>query len=100
MLSEIAALMSRIEPDPWRLETGFSSEMRAALDVTLNSKSVEEIESALTAWIRSYQPCLFGRIAAKQSAITYCLVTEEMLCGDETKLSHSGSAPQVDGRRI
>lgn len=86
MSSEIEALMSRIEPDPWRSKTGFSSEMRAALDVTLNSKSFEEIESALTAWIRKYQPCLFGRIAAKQSAITYCLITEEMLCGDEAKL--------------
>jgi len=88
MSSEIEALMSRIEPDPWRSKTGFSSEMRAALDVTLNSKSFEEIESALTAWIRKYQPCLFGRIAAKQSAITYCLITEEMLCGDEAKLKN------------
>jgi hypothetical protein len=86
MSSEIATLMSRIEPDPWRSKAGFSSEMRAALDVTLNSKSVAEIESALNAWIRKYQPCLFGRIAAKQSAITYCIVSEEMLCGDEVKL--------------
>ena len=53
MSSEIATLMSRIEPDPWRSKTGFSSEMRAALDVTLNSKSVAEIESALNAWIRT-----------------------------------------------
>ena len=54
MSSEIEALMSRIEPDPWRSKTGFSSEMQAALDVTMNSKSFEEIESALTAWIRKY----------------------------------------------
>jgi hypothetical protein len=93
MPETIAVLLKNLDRDVWRERVGFSSEMQTVLDVTLRSRSEEEITSALTGWIRNYQPCLFGRIAAKQSAITYCLITEEMLCGAEDELrSHIQSA--------
>jgi hypothetical protein len=86
MAETVKELMNALDHDVWRARVGFSPEVQAAIDVTLNSKSEEDIKSALNGWIRSHQPCLFGRIAAKHSAITYCLIPEEMLCGDEKVL--------------
>jgi hypothetical protein len=82
----IAALMGKLKPDPWRERVGFTPEMQAVLDLTLESKSEEEIKSTLRGWIRTQQPCLFGRIAAKRDAITFCLIPEEMLFDDEGQI--------------
>ncbi|MGO9564104.1 MAG: hypothetical protein ACLPPV_15765 [Candidatus Korobacteraceae bacterium] len=78
MAGEIASLMGEIEPDPWRAEVGFSPEVQAALDITLESPSDANLISTLNEWIAKYQPCLFGRIAAKTSSLSYCFVREEM----------------------
>lgn len=88
MASTIASLVERLQPDTWRAQNAFCSEMQSALDTTLNFRgdNVEEVSVALNDWIRRYQPCLFGRIAAKQSAITYCLISEDSLYGDEAAL--------------
>jgi hypothetical protein len=86
MADTIAALMGGLEADAFRSQTRFSPEMQAALDRVLSSKSDNDITTTLNSWISKYQPCLFGRIAAKQDAITYCLIPEEMLYGDETDL--------------
>jgi len=89
MPETIASLMEKLVPDPWRVEHGFSDETAQALDLTLNFKvgKEREAEAVLNDWIRRYQPCLFGRIAAKEAAITYCLVSEDELCGSEVELA-------------
>lgn len=52
--------------------------MAAALEIVLNRDSQEAlVVSTLNGWISRYQPCLFGRIAAKNNLITYCLLREE-----------------------
>jgi hypothetical protein len=86
MAETIRELMNGLTRDSWRDQVGFSPEVQAAIDVTLKSKSDEDIKAALNGWVSSHQPCLFGRIAAKRSAITYCLIPEEMLYGDEKVL--------------
>jgi len=88
MSETIASLMDKLQPDEWRAEHGFSEEMSKALDKTLNfgAGKEQEVEATLNDWVRHYQPCLFGRIAAKEAAITYCLVNEDELCGSEVKL--------------
>lgn len=86
MVDRLAELMTKLEPDAWRKETDFSPKVKATIDAIHASRSAETTISALNDWISKNQPCLFGRIAAKQSAITYCLIEEEMLYGDESKL--------------
>ncbi|MCU1303458.1 MAG: hypothetical protein JWQ87_3742 [Candidatus Sulfotelmatobacter sp.] len=88
MAGTLASLMNRLERDAWRDITGFSPEMLNAMDVTLGNSSEDEIKAVLDAWIRKQQPCLFGRIAAKESAITYCLISERMLQGSEDELEN------------
>lgn len=46
--------------------------------------SDEIATTALSEWLSKFQPCLFGRIAAKQGLISYCLLREEdLLASDE-----------------
>lgn len=89
MASTIALLMDKLQHDSGA-QNRFSPEMRSALDATLifQPGNEDQVSVALNDWIRHYQPCLFGRIAAKQSAITYCLISEDELCGDESALAH------------
>ena len=71
MSSTIADLMNSIQEDPWRTKIGFSSELMAALDVALNPSTDDiGIAKVFNEWISKYQPCLFGRIAAKNNQIT------------------------------
>jgi hypothetical protein len=84
MPDHIPSLMNELEADPWRARVGFSAEVQSAMDDSLQTESTIEIASVFNKWISKYQPCLFGRIAARQSAIKYCFITENMLYGDES----------------
>lgn len=89
MSETIASLMEKLMPDEWRAKHAFSPEMSRALDVTsvFRHGKEPEVEAVLNEWVRHHQPCLFGRIAAKESGITYCLVSEDQLCGNEVELT-------------
>ena len=80
--------MDKLQPDPLRAKVGFSPEMRSALDISLAFEpgKEEEVSKELNEWVRKHQPCLFGRIVAKQSAIIHCLISENMLYGSEVEL--------------
>jgi len=90
MSATIGNLMTQLKADEWRAQTGFSPELQSTLDKTLEFRpGMEEgVAAALSEWIRHHQPCLFGRIHAKQMAISYCLICEDALCGDEGKLGN------------
>jgi hypothetical protein len=97
MPESIVALMEKLQPDPWRAHCGFSAEIQGALDKVLGFSpgSEQEATAILNDWIRHHQPCLFGRIAAKQAAITYCFITEDALYGGEREL-----AKQIQNERL
>lgn len=73
----ISNLFTKLKPDPWRLESGFAPEVYAANEALWGQNiSGAETEIVLNEWIKKYQPCLFGRIAAKLGLITYCVLSE------------------------
>lgn len=73
----IANLLPRITKDPWRAQTPFSPELEAANRRIFEAADDPElIRSVLNDWLKKYQPCLFGRLAAKQELISYCILTE------------------------
>lgn len=76
----VADYFSLLEPDEWRAHVGFSQEVEAA-NQELFRPGLTEAEAAqvLGKWLERHQPCLFGRIAAKSGAISYCFLTEEDL---------------------
>jgi len=85
MPAVLSDLLDRFEPDEWRRATGFSPEIEDA-HAALFTESVNRDAQCqiINAWIQKHQPCLFGRAAASQRAIHYCLLKEDDIReGDE-----------------
>jgi hypothetical protein len=86
MSAVLSDLLDRFEPDQWRRSSGFSPEVEDAQKV-LFQEGINKAEQVdiINAWIQKHQPCLFGRAAASQHAIRYCLLNEsEIREGDES----------------
>jgi hypothetical protein len=79
----LAELYMRLEQDPWRTEHGFTPEMAEATRRLLESSSDEQRAAVLSTWLEKYQPCLFGRIAARKGLLTYCFLTEQDLLSSD-----------------
>jgi hypothetical protein len=79
----LAELYMRLEQDPWRTEHGFQPEMTEATRHLLESSSDEQRAAALGPWLEKYQPCLFGRIAARKGLLSYCFLTEQDLLSSD-----------------
>jgi hypothetical protein len=85
MASSISDLILKLRPDPWRVSQGFSSEVEEANRELFRPGITEtQAEQILSAWLQKHQPCLFGRIAAKLGAVSYCILNEtDLHQGDE-----------------
>src|ERR1017187_5126840 len=71
-------LYRRLSPDAWRLQNGFSSDLQSTADVLHSSShNRESKEQAFRDWLRKWQPCLFGRIAARDNLISFCFIDGE-----------------------
>jgi hypothetical protein len=75
----LADFYQRLVPDPWRSQNGFSPDIAESNAQLLNATTDEERCAILAAWLEKYQPCLFGRVAAKKGLISYCFLTERDL---------------------
>ena len=77
MASSISDLILKLRTDPWRASQGFSSEVEEANRELFRPGITEtQAEQVLSAWLQKHQPCLFGRIAAKLGAVSYCVLNE------------------------
>jgi len=80
MSATLNELLQRSEEDSWRRGVGFSREVEAANErLFASTGDVETQRQAVNEWLRKYQPCLFGRAAATQNAIEYCILNEDDL---------------------
>lgn len=76
MPREVAELLSELRPDSWRRDTGFSHDLDTTnQELFANAASADDASKTLGAWLRTYQSCLFGRIAATFERITYCILS-------------------------
>src|SRR5882672_6731036 len=84
----IARWFERLQVDNWRRQVGFTPSLQAAMEMTLAPGASEEVAiAALSDWLSQHQPCLFGRVAAKQALIHYCLLREEDLLASDDVVS-------------
>ncbi len=76
----ISDLIEELPRDPWRDLNPFSADIQACQEVLfrVGSNRIEMI-AALDDWLGTEQPCLFGRMEARQSRLSYCLLTENDL---------------------
>jgi hypothetical protein len=82
MAETIAACYSKIREDSWRGEHGFTQEIIEAQGRLLIATPAEK-EAILGGWLQRFQPCLFGRIAAKNDLLTYCILDEHDLTSSD-----------------
>jgi hypothetical protein len=85
MAESISYLFSQLRPDDWRASVGFSPEVEEANEMLFKPGITEaEAQQVLSLWLQKHQPCLFGRIAAKLGAISYCILNEaDLVQSDE-----------------
>jgi hypothetical protein len=84
MAKIISDLFSKIQPDPWRKDVGFSKDLEEThQNLSEAGNNEEKIIEALSKWLQRYQPCLFGRLAARLNMLSYCILTEDDLRGDD-----------------
>jgi hypothetical protein len=76
-------------PDEWRISKGFSPEVEQFNKRLFDqSRSDAEHSESLREWLRKYQPCIFGRIAAGEpDLISFCILTERDLAKDDQTIS-------------
>src|SRR5688500_6206391 len=67
-----------LRPDLERESRGFSPDLDEATRDLL-SASPEDRASVLASWLKSKQPCIFGRLAAERELISYFFLTEDDL---------------------
>lgn len=80
MTRRVAELIEQLEVDAWRESSGFSEEMAKAQEALWRSSASDADRcSALADWIGQYQPCLFGRMAAKLRFLRFCVIPEATL---------------------
>ena len=77
MATELRNAFERLTTDSWRSHVGFSPEIVETQEL-LFARSADP-SGLLSAWLQKYQPCLFGRVAAKQNLIRYCFLFEDDL---------------------
>jgi hypothetical protein len=71
-------LYSRLKGDAYRKTHPFSDDLREANELLHNPSAFEdEIAECLFAWCRTQQPCQFGKIAAKERRIHFCVLSDE-----------------------
>ena len=77
MSNIVANLFSKIESDQWREKIGFSKDLEEANKALQEARAIEEkIITILRKWLERYQPCLFGRLAAR---LRRCLASAYLL---------------------
>lgn len=79
--------MTDLNQDTWRAQAGFTPEIDRVNAVLFDTmKSETEKTEAIRTWLEKYQPCLFGRIAAKRGLLTICVIDEAMLVGADDEV--------------
>ncbi|MCA1568647.1 MAG: hypothetical protein LC803_23975 [Acidobacteria bacterium] len=77
MSKSIAQLVGKLMEDSWRTNVGFSQEIELSNQLLFDPRTTEDqAADVVNNWLQKYQPCLFGRIAAKLGIISYCVLTD------------------------
>src|SRR5215212_6105179 len=97
--NSVAYYFSLLEPDAWRSNVGFSTEIELANANLFQTHDDTVAAAILTPWLERWQPCLFGRIAAKSDALTYCFLSENDLQESDEFISNKIQSKRLEWTR-
>lgn len=84
-MPNVRDLYDLLQPDTWR--TRFSDDVESVHRSILQpNASVDDITRESNSWLAQHQPCLFGKIAAKQGLIRYCVLNESILTASDADI--------------
>ena len=73
----IRELFKSVRPDPWRESNGFSPDVEKIHRTLFDTDDLpNNLGDILAEWLRTSQPCFFGRIAVVKDLLSYCILTE------------------------
>jgi len=99
--STISTLIQQLTDDPWRARVGFSPYLHSALERVIDPSTPDAaVIQVLGEWLSKYQPCLFGRIAAKKGLLSYCLLTEDELAATDEIIGRKIQNARRDWTRL
>lgn len=100
MADFVRRYLSQLRPDEWRTQRGFSEEVDEANRLLFDPRLTRtEGEAVVGGWLQKWQPCLFGRIAAKLGSLTYCLLSEADLNEPDESIQAKIQAARVSWTR-
>lgn len=74
---KVRQLLDQLREDRWRKEFPFSEHISVANRILIHPFSDDhEKQEALGLWLQKYQPCIFGRVAARLGQLHYCFLTD------------------------
>jgi hypothetical protein len=79
MSNELRDLHGALAADEWRARHSFDPDLSAASEKLLGASDDNQRASVLNAWMKSFQPCIFGKLAAERGLVSYCFINEELL---------------------
>jgi hypothetical protein len=83
-MANISECYAAISEDPIRKDLGFEPKFLVAQEELLKADSDASRAKILSEWLGNFQPCLFGKIAARSGQLGFSFVTDDMLAvGDE-----------------
>jgi hypothetical protein len=81
--THINELLARVTPDLWRHDVAFSADVSAANERIFNASTDDQVSTTLNEWLQRFQPCLFGRLAAKCNQLNFCILRDSDLQQDD-----------------
>lgn len=76
MTQKLKTLLEALEEDSFRRTAPFSDEVEEAASALLSTSDEGKLSAVLGAWLGKYQPCLFGKMAARLGGLSYCFLSE------------------------
>jgi hypothetical protein len=98
----ISDMVGRLQADPWRANVRpFSADMERCHSILFDPRRTRgEKVAALAGWLAENQPCLFGKMEAKQNRLAFCLLTENDLERSDQDIRLRIEEARTDWRRL
>lgn len=93
---EVSDLVAGLERDSWRSDRRpFSPDMVRCHTILFDPRQTRRQKAdAIASWLAESQPCLFGRMEAKQRRLAFCIITE-----NDLERSDQAIRQQIEGNR-
>ena len=97
---ELRRLRAELEEDKWRKENPFSVELAKVQQILTHAYASDSQKiGAMESWLQRHQPCVFGRIAAANHGMHFCILTDEDILNSDDHVASRIHRALLDWKR-